>query len=174
MRCLRCKGNLDNKYQTCSKCLWAAREYKRLNKDRIKAINRAWKQKHWARCMVCHSRDSDRKYGRLPTDMTDYIAPGFLQELRTAQQNRCFFCTIDMQHHFRKLHDGISIQRLVNSRPHNRENCVLSCFRCNCKRCETGIQKTYLELKRAQLYFDRLIRGGYQNLDDKIRVPQIF
>jgi len=161
MSCNRCSNQCDSKYLSCSECLQQQREYKQKNKAHIKIINRQWKQVNWARRMVSHSRGSDAIYNRLPTTMSDYITPEYLHLLRSAQENRCAFCTIDMQHEHRKLHDGITIQRLVNSQPHEKHNCLLACHSCNCRRVETGCNDDYLQFKRGRLYFERLLKEGY-------------
>jgi hypothetical protein len=137
------------------------RVYNEKNKEHIRVVNRRWKQRNWSRRMVCHSRGSDVIYGRLPADMSNYIDPNYLQRLRTAQGNRCPFCTVDMQTENRKHSDGLTIQRLNNTIGHTKANCLLSCFQCNCKRVETGCNDDYLQFKRGRLYFERLLEEGY-------------
>jgi len=161
MSCLRCKGVRDTEYQTCSNCLKLQREYKQQNKARIKTVDREWKTLHWARRMVSHSRGSDALYNRLPSDMSDYITPAYLHRLRVSQANRCAWCTEDMQTYNRSLPDGITVQRLVNSQPHNKSNCLLACHACNCRRVETGCNDAYVAFKRGRLYFERLLKEGY-------------
>ena len=137
------------------------RAYNEKNKEHIRIMNKLWKQRNWSRRMVCHSRGSDIIYGRLPADMSNYIDPNYLQRLRTAQDNRCSFCTVDMQTENRKHSDGLTIQRLNNAIGHTKPNCLLSCFQCNCKRVETGCNDEYLQFKRGRLNFDRLLEEGY-------------
>ena len=173
MNCARCRKTCDTKYLSCSACLQQQRAYKKKNNKRIKIINRRWKQVNWARRMVSHSRGSDALYNRLPANMLDYITPEYLHRLRDAQKNMCAFCTIDMQHHHRKLHDGITVQRLVNSHPHEKQNCLLACHSCNCRRVETGCNEPYLKFKRGRLYFERLLKDGYPYATS-LRRPRIF
>ena len=172
MTCVRCGKKNDSQYQTCSTCLKLGREYKRQHKDRLKIANRAWKSQNWSRRCCSHSLDSDRKYNRLSAEMGQYITPSFLERLRELQHNLCSFCGIEMQIFNRKLNDGLTVQRLDNSQPHVQSVCQLACHQCNCHRVENG-NETYLELKKARVYFDNLVREGYQNCDD-MRAPKIF
>ena len=173
MICSRCKGVLETNYQSCSNCLRLQREYKHTNREHIKVVNKTWKRVNWAKRMVCHSRGSDVIYGRLPADMSNYIDPQYLHKLRTAQNNRCAFCTIDMQTDNRKHSDGLTIQRLDNTIGHTKPNCLLSCAQCNCKRVETGCSDDYLKFKRGRLYFERLLEDGYPYATNSRR-PRIF
>jgi hypothetical protein len=172
MLCVRCRRIRDSQYQSCSSCLHAQREYKKRNKEHIKIVNRAWKSEHWPKRIVSHSLDSDRKYNRVSSEMGKYITPQFLVRLRELQNNLCSFCGIEMQTFNRKLHDGLTVQRVDNTQPHVQSVCQLACHSCNCHRVEGG-NENYLELKKGQVYLNELIQNGYQNCSD-MRVPQIF
>ena len=149
------------------------RLYNERNKEHIQAVNRLWKQRNWARRMVCHSRGSDIIYGRLPANMDNYITPQYLQRLRAVQDNQCAFCTVDMQAENRKHPDGLTIQRLDNAVGHTMPNSLLSCFQCNCRRVETGCNDEYLQFKRARLCFERLLKEGYPYATS-LRRPRLF
>ena len=97
--------------------------------------------------MVRHAKWCDKNYNR--TSTAAYITPDFLERLRKVQKSRCTYCTIPMQSENRMLPDGLTIQRLDNSLPHSKNNCILACFKCNLQRVEKGNKEDYIRLKRA-------------------------
>ena len=103
------------------------------NPERVKALNKAWQQNNWNTVMVKHSKESDTEKGR-PWNEEEYVTAGFLLEKFQEQEGACFYCGCEMQIQDRMADDGLTIERLDNSIAHTRDNCVLACFECNCKK----------------------------------------
>jgi hypothetical protein len=164
--CSRCKKEHTDTLKTCFNCRVHCRAYKKENKAACAIVLKLWKQKNWARRMVCHAMDNDRKRDRLPADMTLFVTPNYLQRLREHQENECAYCGIEMQTLNRKLHDGLTIQRLDNEKGHELANSILACFSCNCHRVER-CNEAFLEEKRRTVCFDKLVRSGYQILTQR-------
>ena len=164
--CRKCKGVNDGRFLICQVCRDKSNAYKKTHKAACKLMVRLWKRRNWDRRMVCHSKDSDRKANRLPEDMSTYVNSPYLKRLRIAQQNSCAYCDIEMQTENRKWHDGLTLQRLNNTIGHTRANCILCCHSCNMHRVESG-NTDFLAEKRAIVYFDKLLRGGYSVLKER-------
>jgi len=52
--------------------------------------------------------------------------------LRLEQKDLCLYCKTPMQVKKRKKADGLTIERLDTTLGHTRDNCVLTCWDCNC------------------------------------------
>jgi len=91
------------------------------------------RQRLWAKRMVSHSKYADRRAGRDYTD-ANYITPQGLMILRKKQRNKCYYCDVPMQTNNRREWNGLTIERIDTSRPHDYENCKLCCHTCNCKK----------------------------------------
>ena len=165
--CSRCKKDHRELLKTCLKCRTDAKEWKNKNKTACALVLRLWKQKNWARRMVCHAMETDTKRNRLPHDMTLFVEPTYLERLRLHQHNECAYCGIEMQTQNRKLPDGLTLQRLNNAKGHTTANCILACFECNCRRVER-CNKAFLDEKKRNVYFHKLVRGGYQTQHKRI------
>ena len=119
-------GN-DKNHKQCKYC--------KMNRER-------WRQKNMTKIMIDNSRykDSGKKIqeGRKPKDFTweekDYITTGYIDLLRTFQDDRCAYCNILMQTLNRNLADGLTLEALDNTKPHVRSNCCLACKLCNSRR----------------------------------------
>lgn len=85
--------------------------------------------------MIQGSKQSDKKYNRTYNE-EDFITEDFLNELWVKQNEKCFYenceckLTLDFNKDFRNP-TQISIQRLNNDIAHIKDNCVLSCLKCN-------------------------------------------
>ena len=122
-----------------------------------------WKQKNWHRRVCCHAMDNDRKADRLPEDMSEYVTPNYVKNLRLYQENQCAYCDIDMQTENRKAPDGLTLQRMANGVGHTKANCLIACFSCNVHRVESG-NTDFLDEKRRTVYFEKLLRSGYAKM----------
>ena len=165
MECVKCKRRHETIFKACPGCLKQARDWKKNNAQKNRESNRSWKNNHWARRIISHSMDSDKNKNRMPA--ADYITVPFLHELRDRQDNRCHHCTIGMQVYNRKLHDGLTVQRLDNSKGHCQGSVVLACHSCNCRRVETGCNNDYVREKKARLYFEHLVAEGYARMGNR-------
>jgi len=168
--CKKCKRSNNSEFLTCQTCRDKSNQYKKENKEACKVLVKLWKQRNWDRRIVCHSRDSDRDSNRLPADMSTFVTPSYLRRLREAQQNECAYCAIYLQTRNRKEHDGLTLQRMNNTIGHTRANCILSCHSCNMHRVES-MNEEFLAEKKARVYFDKLVRGGYSTLN--VRCPSL-
>ena len=86
--------------------------------------------------MVKSSKSNDKKKNRI-YDAEDFIDYDFLNELWVNQNGKCYYdcCKVELSLDFNKdcrNTNKISIQRLDKDIAHTKQNCVLSCFRCNC------------------------------------------
>jgi len=99
-------------------------EQKQVNPLHIKFIN-----------MIKGSKQSDKKSNRT-YDEDEYITEDFLNELWVKQNEKCFYecceckLTLEFNTNFRNP-TQISVQRLNNDIAHIKDNCVLSCLKCN-------------------------------------------
>ena len=127
--------------------------------------SRIWKHKHWVRNLCLRHKHSD--LGAERYDARNHITPLRIHELMADQEMHCYHCHTLMDAKQRNQIDGLTLQRLDNSRGHTIANCVLSCKGCNVRRVETGAAKKWLRERRAAAYFASLVRGGYQLLDTR-------
>ena len=125
MKCIRCKNPKSCHQQKCIPCRQAIAAYRLLHIDKEKQ----YQSNRWAYRCVVHSRLADRKAQRDFTE--EYITPVRLQFIRGLQQNKCIYCRCEMQTLNRKMRDGLTIERIDNSKAHITKNCVLSCHQCN-------------------------------------------
>jgi hypothetical protein len=172
MNCVRCNGARDAEFVTCRRCLAKSRGYKERNKAAYAIISKLWKQRNWAKRAVCHSRDGDILRNRVPPANEPYITAPYLERLLEVLENRCPYCTTDMQTLDRMAPDGVTVQRLGPG-GHSRANVIICCHRCNVKRMELGGPRceNYLREERARQYFTRLLKDGYA--DQTRRVPSL-
>ena len=166
MICIKCSRTHNTSFKCCPRCRELARVWKINNAEKNRITSRNWKTRFWARRIISHSFDSDRSGNRLPTIPSDFIDEPFLENLRRYQKNRCYYCTIDMQTHNRKLHDGLTAQRLNNHFGHTKDNVRLACRECNCRRVES-CNNGYLGHKLNKVYFSRLREGGYSDISER-------
>ena len=131
-QCTRCgKTHVDNwTKKKCEICSKKESNYRKKTRDKRRDKERTYRIKNWSRrcCYLSKSSDlrKDREVGG------DYITPKRLKTLRALQLNQCFYCETPMNTENRKRSDGLTIERLDNSRPHSEDNIVLCCSSCNC------------------------------------------
>ena len=133
--CVSCCAPLGESYdrRKCKVCLAKDNAYRKNNRtQKVVESERKYRQKVWYKRCVWKSTRKDRIKNRVSSKPT--INPTRLRTLRVLQQNKCFYCEKEMQVKNRQKHDGLTIERLDNSKPHTTDNVVLCCSRCNCKR----------------------------------------
>jgi len=92
------------------------------------------------RNMINSSKTADKKSNRTYNE-EEYITEDFLNELWVKQNEKCFYenceckLTLEFNTHFRNPNQ-ITIQRLNNDIAHIKDNCVLSCYKCNVSHIE--------------------------------------
>ena len=112
-------------------------------------------------------RVSDRYYNRIIRDSKTsdkkqhfrigdtYITAADILRMQNEQQNRCAYCGIFLNWlERRRNRDGLTVERLDTSRPHEVDNCCLVCKRCNSKRMTP-------EKKILTKYFYRWYRATF-------------
>jgi len=102
------------------------------NRQRWIAKVCAYSRVHWPEKIVSNSKKSDENKNRT-WDKSEYVTAEFLLNQYKQQEGACFWCGVELQMRNRQLDDGLTIERLDNELAHTRDNCVLACFRCNCK-----------------------------------------
>ena len=115
---------------------------------------------NWYRRIVRDSRYNDRKAKRQIDPTIPYISTSDLLELQNTQQNKCYYCWLDMSWMERSRNPrGLTLERLNNRLPHYKSNCVLACKRCNCKRYSPhhGLLLRYFAKWKA-LTFDPVVQ----------------
>ena len=128
MNCIRCHNPKLCTQQKCVPCRNQIAAYRLQHIDKEKR----YQAHRWAHRCVVHSRLSDQKANR-SFQPDEVITPTRLHFIRGLQQNKCIYCRCDMQIMNRKLQDGLTIERIDNSKAHITKNCVLCCHRCNMK-----------------------------------------
>jgi hypothetical protein len=101
----------------------------------------------WYNRIVRDARYNDRKSGRHIDPNQKFITTRDLLEMQNKQQNKCYYCQIQMEWlERRKNKKGLTLERANNSLPHYTSNCLgLCCKSCNSKRfCKNlGLMKRY-------------------------------
>jgi len=105
--------------------------------------------------MINGSKDNDKKHNRTYEE-EEYITEDYLNELWIKQNEKCFYedceckLTLDFNKDFRNP-TQISVQRLNNDIAHIKDNCVLSCLKCNFSKMEN--EKLYKKMiERVKQY----------------------
>ncbi len=85
--------------------------------------------------MITSSKSHDKKKN-LSFNTEEYITIDFLIDLYKKQEQKCYYkdCKCILTFEFNKYsrtNTQISVQRLKNDLAHIKDNCVLSCFKCN-------------------------------------------
>jgi hypothetical protein len=73
-------------------------------------------------------RRTDRNKGLY--DEKKHIDFLHIRDLRIVQKNLCYYCNIYMVD-LHKKNEMFSIDRIDNKQGHNKDNCILACWRCN-------------------------------------------
>ena len=154
MICTVCKKVHAERYSCCKAC---------------RHNSRTWKAKHWEKNLLCTHRIRDVRAGIY--DPVNFVTKEHIQAIRRELGGKCFHCHVQMDAENRDLPDGLTLQRLDNRLGHTIQNTTLACLSCNRHRvesCNTG----WLEFRRGQVEFDKLVEGGYQNLTRRMhRLP---
>jgi hypothetical protein len=109
----------------------------------------------WGKKIVRSSRASDKKAKRYAQVETDFITSCILHILRVEIDNRCPYCKILMQTKYRKIHDGVTVERLNNAIGHSKKNCILCCHGCNSRRFSDDFKKSKYNLKKSTDYLKK-------------------
>lgn len=87
--------------------------------------------------MIYGAKDTDKKKRGLTEFGEDYIDMYYIHELFVKQQGLCWYSNCEARldyisfNHYNRNDNLITLQRLNDELPHTKDNCVLSCFRCN-------------------------------------------
>ena len=146
-QCVRCGIAQDSNLRKCTKCRSLESVWRKETRDRRRTQERMYKQSIYDKRICCHSRDSDTKMNR-PVIEHSYITPRRIRMLRRLQRNKCLYCTQTLQVLNRRQPDGLTVERLRNNLPHNADNVILCCHRCNVRRIgnQKNIGKTNLQI----------------------------
>ena len=139
----------------------------RIKKGKYKGMNLEEK-------IYMYIKKDEHQYG-----ITGDIDLEFVCDQLNKQKGRCYICKdFVLQKHSMGCKYQISIDRISNLRPHNKENCVVSCNYCNCRKyaekvcekdykkiCDHGCHSESRELPRKKDVIFRLTGvkvGGYE------------
>ena len=116
---------------------------------------------NWYNRIVRDSRYNDRRAGRHIDPRIPFIDSHTLFEMQNLQQNRCYYCTHQMNWLERRTaKNGLTLERRDNNLPHYNSNCLaLCCKSCNSKRYSRDIgllHRYFSKWKRAT--FDVLVK----------------
>ena len=87
--------------------------------------------------MIYSAKEADKKTRDSKEFGEDYIDMYYIKELFIKQQSLCWYedCEVKMDYttfnHREKKENQITLQRLNDELPHTKDNCILSCFKCN-------------------------------------------
>ena len=149
-RCFKIKNLNEYKYRKCVneyyKCCIKCIDYNIKSHDKRKCIHNRQKFK----CKLC-SKDAinltfkNMVYNSKTKDIMickydkdNFIDKMYLCYLYTLQNNKCYYCDIELQYIYYG-DDLSSIERIDNNYGHIKSNCVLSCLLCNRKRLNNKI-----------------------------------
>ena len=127
-KCRLCPRLISCSHKACKPC----REKRRLYRLKHIQEEQIYQSKRWAHRAVVHSKCADTLSHR-SFEQDKYITPEHLHTIRRTQHNSCFYCTTEMQIKNRRKPNGLTVERLDNTLPHEKLNTVLACFRCNCR-----------------------------------------
>jgi len=119
----------------------------------------------WPKRIISHSKSADRDANR-EFDIEQYIDEVFLISQRKKQRNQCTYCKTSLQTINRKLHNGLTVERMDNALAHLKNNCVLCCSSCNCRRftvCSLESTKNQKYLKQ-RMKFAGALRGTFKQI----------
>ena len=115
-RGIRCKRFAQEGYKRCEKCL---------------ASGRRSVLRNFLTRMVVHSRTKDRQKG-FKWDPEEYVDRNWMEKIFMKRYGRsCYWCGKVMNRRKRTGSDGLQLERLNNSLPHLKSNCVFACGHCN-------------------------------------------
>ena len=149
-QCTRCgvKHVADWVKKKCEECSKKESIYRKKTRVKRSEKERQYRIKHWANRCVYLSRGTDLRKNRPVGE--SYITAKRLKTLRALQMNKCFYCGVVMQTENRKKSNGLTTERLDNSKPHDEGNTILCCSSCNCRKLSnkqtTTLETAYLTI----------------------------
>lgn len=108
-------------------------DFAKRHPNRIRAHSIKKGQKHWATRMVNNSKTTDLRKKR-PIVIPYYITVEFLKNQFERQNGECAYCVNRMEFGEGKKRTkslGMTVQRINSEKPHNQDNCILACLKCN-------------------------------------------
>ena len=132
-QCVRCGKASDSARRKCQICRKKESDWRKKTRERRRDSERTYKQGIYDKRIVMHSKLSDAKMERPVVEQT-YITPERIRALRRLQKNKCLYCGNALQVLNRRRPDGLTVERIKNDLPHNSDNVILACHRCNCRR----------------------------------------
>ena len=132
-QCVRCGKALDSARRKCQVCRKKESDWRKKTRERRRDSERTYKQGIYDKRIVMHSKLSDAKMERPVVEQT-YITPERIRALRRLQKNKCLYCGNALQVLNRRRPDGLTVERIKNALPHNSDNVILACHRCNVRR----------------------------------------
>jgi len=108
----------------------------------------------WPKRIIRDSKQADIRAGRA-YNPDEFLDEAWLENQQTRQQNKCYHCGKFMNWIIRNGVDGLTCERLDNSKPHHKDVCVLACKSCNSKK-----------LSREQSLLRRYFFRWYRNTFD--------
>lgn len=93
------------------------------------------KRKQYINMKVENYKRQDEKAGRIYVD-DEYVTGQWIQDQHELQKGVCKLCKIGFEIVIEngKVRSNITVDRKKNSLPHHKDNCFLSCIKCNCSR----------------------------------------
>ena len=128
--CTKCSCPHNTKFVKCESCreanrLAAAKRRKKCKEKNIRdecRLRKTIRQLHF----------SDRERGR-DTQQGTKITADFAKWMYGFQQGKCAYCNVKMMTGQRYTDNQLTIERIYNNLPHIASNCVLACWKCNCR-----------------------------------------
>ena len=111
------RNNPDEGFKKCSDC----RKRDKRNK-----------QTNWLNVKISNCKGADKKHKRLYKEK-EFITGEDILALRKKQKNLCCYCKRVLQTKKMRKPDGLTIERIDNSKAHVKGNCKIACHRCNMK-----------------------------------------
>ena len=150
--CVKCGGVRDRLFRKiCTTCEEKQSKWKKKGRKKRAPKEKMYHETRWADRMIVHSKISDKKMKRA-FEEDEYITHEFLVSLRENANNECIYCDIRLQSFNRKRFNGVTVQRLDNSKAHIKSNCVLACYKCNMSRVEDERLITMQKLKARKTW----------------------
>ena len=137
----QCKNEAPKGYKTCNQC----------RATKIRSY-----RKNWYKVAALGCKHNDIKAGRTVND--PLTGAKILRMWQKSQ--KCYYCDKQMQVKNRRAPDGCTIERLDNNSGHSKSNCVLACFRCNCKH------------KKRYMYPRKMVDSSTQTTGPPVRLVE--
>ena len=140
--CTRCGKVRDSSQKKCEICRDKESVWRKNTRSRRTSVERIYCQKNWDKRCVFQARTADKRGDRVIDEQMYNITPERLRTLRVYLKNKCFYCGTELQVENRMKRNGLTIERLQGgAHPHNCDNCIICCHRCNCARIGNKVNK---------------------------------